>query len=405
MPNNQPRWLDFRGALQIQRPRGNLLSRRRVSAARVLKRLKNRVVLVVEQAIVQLQRKHRWNSEFNLTWPFSISSRLLIRLVIVGLAILAAYASLQTSTVPFAWFWLAWFLALFCFGLTARTTLSKAVWVNVSAAVLALALGELYLWKTKIVKSNSYCCDDLYFIRDDDMGVVPRKSFAATHVKTVNSVPIYKVTYTIDANGLRVPPPYEVDNVPGSVLFFGCSYTMGDGVEDRETMPYMTGLLTHGRYAVYNFGFHGYGPLQMLAALETGQVQSIVTVPPRHIIYQAIPYHMERVVGLMSWFPHAPRYRRTESGRVVPDGHLDTVVDVTRYSAIERFWRRGGSTGEAISTTLRRSLIYDHFVPPYEVCPARMSGSSSMSYCRQEIRQRSNIRRASSISFCGTICL
>jgi hypothetical protein len=215
-----------------------------------------------------------------------------------------------------------------------------------------------------VEKTNTYCCDNLYFVRDDHMGVIPRKSFAATHVKAANSVPLYKVTYTIDENGLRIPPPYDVWEVRKSVIFFGCSYTMGDGVEDTETMPYMTGLLTHGRYAIYNFGFHGYGPQQMLAALEGGRVQNIVTVPPQHIIYQAIPYHMERVAGLMTWFPHAPRYRRTDSGRVIPDGHLDTVADETRYSPIERFWRKGGSTGQAISSTLRRSFIYDKLVRP-----------------------------------------
>ena len=295
---------------------------------------------------------------------FSPSSRMLIRLAALGFAIVVSYLFLRTSILPFAWFWLTWFIALLCFGLTAQTSLSSAVWVNLSATVMALALGELYLWNSKGEKTNSYCCDDLYFIRDDDLGVVPRKSFAATHVKAVNSVPIYKVTYTIDANGLRIAPPYDVRNVRGSVLFFGCSYTMGDGVEDNETMSYMTGLLTDGRYAIYNFGFHGYGPQQMLAALETGRVQSIVTVPPQYIIYQAIPYHMERVVGLMTWFPHAPRYRRTDSGRVIPDGHLDTVVDETRYSRVERFWRKQGPIGQAISETLRRSFIYDKLVRP-----------------------------------------
>ncbi|HET6673719.1 MAG TPA: hypothetical protein VFG71_00195 [Nitrospiraceae bacterium] len=299
-----------------------------------------------------------------MTWRYGASSRQPIRLAILGCAILGAYLSLQASLLPFAWFWLAWFVALLWFGLTAGTAFSKAIWINVSAALLALALGEIYLWSSKIEKTNAYCCDDLYFIRDDDLGIVPRKNFAATHQKIVNSVPIYKVTYTIDANGLRIAPPYDVAHGRGSILFFGCSYTMGDGVEDNETMPYLTGLLTQGRYAVYNFGFHGYGPQQMLAALETGRVQRIVTVSPRYIIYQAIPYHMERVAGLMTWFPHVPLYRRTDSGRVVPDGHVDSVADETRYSPIERFWRRQGPTGEAISKTLRRSYIYDKFVRP-----------------------------------------
>jgi hypothetical protein len=283
---------------------------------------------------------------------------------VLVLALVATYASLQASVLSFVWLWLTWFLTLLYFGLSANRSVSKAVLVNLCAAVLALALGEVYFWYGRVEKTNSYCCDDRYFVRDDPMGVIPRKSFAATHVKTINSIPIYKVTYTIDSNGLRIAPPYDIRNVRGSVLFFGCSYTMGDGVEDTQTMPYVTGLFAKGRYAIYNFGFHGYGPQQMLAALEGGRVQRSVTVPPQHIIYQAIPYHMERVVGLMTWFPHAPLYRRTESGHVILDGHLDTVKDESRYSRIERFWRKQGPIGHAISQNLRKSFIYDKLVRP-----------------------------------------
>ena len=290
--------------------------------------------------------------------------RLIKGSAVILLALVATYASSWASVLPFAWFWFIWFVALLYFGFTARGSLSKAVLINVGAAVLALALGEIYFWCVKVEKTNTYCCDGRYFVRDDLMGMIPRKSFAATHVKTINSVPIYKVTYTIDSNGLRIAPPYDLRSVTGSVLFFGCSYTMGDGVEDTETIPYMTGLLTEGRYAIYNFGFHGYGPQQMLAALEGGLVKKTVTVPPQHIIYQAIPYHMERVAGLMTWFPHAPRYRRTDGGQVIPDGNLDTVEDETRYSQIEQFWRKQGPTGHAIAQNLRRSYIYDKLVRP-----------------------------------------
>lgn len=301
---------------------------------------------------------------YALTWRVSLSVRLVIRLALLIGAVLAAAASLRASTLPFAWFWLTCGTAMLLFGFTARNIIAKAVWVNLCAAMVALASAEVYLWNTKVVKANTYCCDDRYFVRDDLLGVVPRKSFAATHVKTANTVPLYKVTYTIDPDGLRIPPPYDERRSRGSVIFFGCSYTMGDGVEDTETLPYMTGLLTQGRYAIYNFGFHGYGAQQMLANLESGRVQSIVTVPPQHIIYQTIPYHMERVAGLMTWFPHAPRVRHADGGRVVPDGHLDTVEDETRYSPIERFWRSQGSMGQAISASLRKSYIYDTLVRP-----------------------------------------
>ncbi len=285
-------------------------------------------------------------------------------LAVLGLAILSVFASLKAPSVPFAWFCTIWFLALLYLEFTARGSVSKAVWLNLSAAVLALALGELYVWNSTPQKTNSYCCEDPYWISDDDLGMIPRKNYTATHVKRINSVPIYKTTYTFDVNGLRIAPPYDVRNALGSVLFFGCSYTIGEGVADNEAMPYMTGLLTHGRYAIYNFGFHGYGPQQMLAALEGGLVHAVVTVPPKHLIYQAIPYHIERVAGLMTWFPHAPRYRRTDSGGVIAEGNFDTVADETRYSQIEQFWRSLGPVGHTLSKILRKSSIYNKLVSP-----------------------------------------
>lgn len=285
--------------------------------------------------------------------------------VVALLGITAAYASFKASSVPFVWVCVVSSLLLLYLGSVARSSIRGAVWVNIAAAVLALGVGEWYQWYITPEKKNSYCCDDAYFIRNDDFGMVPRKNFTATHVKTINSVPIYKTTYTMDSNGLRIAPPYDPLNLRGSLLFFGCSFTIGEGVADNETMPYLAGLLTHGRYAVYNFGFHGYGPQQMLAALETGLTESIVTVPPKYIIYQAIPYHIERVAGLMTWFPHAPRYRPAHGGRVTVQGNFDTVPDESRYSGIERFWRARGAWGHAVSATLRKSFLYNALVSPF----------------------------------------
>jgi hypothetical protein len=292
------------------------------------------------------------------SWP-------LTGIAVVTLGVAATYASFKSSSIPFAWSCLASSMFMLFFGFRTKSSAGKAVWINIAAAVLALGLGEGYAWYITPEKKNSYCCDDAYFVRDDNLGMIPRKNFTATHVKTINSVPIYKTAYTMDENGLRISPPFDVRTVRGSVLFFGCSFTIGEGVADRETMPYVTGLLTHGRYAIYNFGFHGYGPQQMLAALERGLTASVVRVPPKYLIYQAIPYHIERVAGLMTWFPHAPRYRYTDSGRVIAEGNFDTVSDETRYSRIERFWRARGAFGDAVSATLRKSFLYNALVTPF----------------------------------------
>ena len=44
-------------------------------------------------------------------------------------------------------------------------------------------------------KTDMYCCDDTSMIRDDHFGMVPRKNFTKTHVKTINSALIYQTTY------------------------------------------------------------------------------------------------------------------------------------------------------------------------------------------------------------------
>jgi hypothetical protein len=39
---------------------------------------------------------------------------------------------------------------------------------------------------------------------------------------------LFDVTYTIDSSGLRVAPPYRKDDLAGTILFLGCSFTFGD---------------------------------------------------------------------------------------------------------------------------------------------------------------------------------
>ena len=293
------------------------------------------------------------------------AARGVIRLASITVLGLGGGAFLQVQLLPFLWLYLTGLLVVSGLAVGARSAVFKAVCVNLCAALFVLAAFEVYLWYVTPNKEHHYCCDDAYMIRDDTLGMRPKKNITISHVKTINSSPIYETEYTIDQHGLRVAPPYDRKTNKGAVLFFGCSFTIGEGVRDTETMPYMTGLLSGQRYAIYNFGFHGYGPQQMLAAFEHGLVKDIVTVEPNYIIYQAIPYHIERVAGLMSWFPHAPRYRSVGNGRVVAAGNFDTVTDESRYSTVERFWRTRGALGQALSAALRKSHIYNIAVSPF----------------------------------------
>jgi hypothetical protein len=109
----------------------------------------------------------------------------------------------------------------------------------------------------------------------------------------------------------------------GSVLFFGCSFTFGEGVQADETVPYQVGIQSQGRYKVYNFGFHGYGPNQMLAFMERGRLREVVDTPPRFAIYQALPDHVARVAGKIPYGKHSPRYRLDAEGTIRLNGHFD----------------------------------------------------------------------------------
>jgi hypothetical protein len=106
-------------------------------------------------------------------------------------------------------------------------------------------------------------------------------------------------------------------------LFFGDSYTFGEGVEDDETFPYLSGIAAAGRYRVRNYGFSGYGPHQMLAAIESGLVEATARCEPRFAIYLAHPHHVLRAAGKWWWDVHGPRYELVPGGGVKRRGNFD----------------------------------------------------------------------------------
>jgi hypothetical protein len=130
---------------------------------------------------------------------------------------------------------------------------------------------------------------------------------------------LYDVKYTIDDNGLRTQG--EAYRSPRA-LFFGCSFTFGEGVADDETLPSAFQRRT-GLTAV-NFGFHGYGPHQMLRALEIEMPRKMGHADAAAVTYVALPGHMDRSAGRSPWDRHGPRYRVVD-GRLRFEGPFSTL--------------------------------------------------------------------------------
>ena len=284
-----------------------------------------------------------------------------IRLMSVGLSLLAGVgltvASIEFMPAPFVWAALLWVVLLGVTAAIEKRSRRRAAWVNLAAVVLTLGIAEGYFWLQHDAVPDkrfdgSYTTD--YFLAHELLGYAPAKSYQATVMKYVGEELIYDTVYTIDAQGLRVAPPHDPTMAESAVLFFGGSITFGEGMEDTETMPYQLGLKTQAHFPIYNFGFHGYGPHQMLAALQQGLVEKLVEQTPSLVIYQAISAHVARSAGRTSWDRHGPRYLLDEKGDVYLAGHFDDVEE---------------EKGEADTSRLNRSFLYQRLFGQYRATP------------------------------------
>lgn len=254
-----------------------------------------------------------------------LSSRPAMRVVLpLACAVPASLACLKLASHPFVWISVVWTVACLLVMIGSRSTRIKAVFFNL--AFVPAALGGLEIYATVVgsdIDNSVRLYPTHYRVRDDVLGAAPVKGASGRSRLLLGREVVYDVTYSIGADGLRVAPPDRGTDLAGCILFFGDSFTFGEGLNDDETLPYRVGALTRGAYRVYNLGFHGYGPQQMLAALEHGLVDQVVRCAPTHAIYGALPDHAARATGLHAYGRHSVRYRLNPDGSATADGHFD----------------------------------------------------------------------------------
>jgi hypothetical protein len=260
-------------------------------------------------------------------------------LVIAGISC-GVFVILKYFVAPYVWLCGGFFLICLYLSLGATRSWLKAVWLNLGLAILTLGGFEMYVGLQDSRTQLSY--DPEYHVAHPILRYAAQKDHVGTSTRHDQGQVTFDVQYTIDANGLRVSPPATAEESGDCILFFGGSFTFGEGVQDEETMPYQVGLKTQDQYQVYNSAFHGYGPHHMLTALEHKVVEEAIQCAPRYVIYPAIVAHAARVAGRAFWDRHGPRYV-FEEGRVVFRGRFsddslfsDDVYDQFRKSAISQ---------------------------------------------------------------------
>jgi len=148
--------------------------------------------------------------------------------------------------------------------------------------------------------SGTYTNPKFFIQPDPNLGYRPRANVTVTSKRQfVDGEVIYDVTYSTDSFNRRIVPVDSLENRNKFILTFGCSFTFGEGVNDDQTLAYNLGKNLEG-FMPYNYGFCGYGPQQMLAKLQSGDLIDEIDQPQG--IALVIGAHFERAIGTMSVF-------------------------------------------------------------------------------------------------------
>ncbi len=257
--------------------------------------------------------KHNW-----LKW--------LVWTIISGATITISFYWPQIKDVPFYVLGFIWVLVSVCAVIIARRGSHwRLLWLYISVVLITFSGYEVYLSikgsdsRRELIKSGKY------LKKDKVLGYSPISNNQLTEKKYYKDQMLFNATYSFNEYGLRTSPSFKKDSLIGDCLFFGCSYTFGEGVADEATYPYQVGKLTNGRYRIFNFAYDGYGPHQMLAALEYGNVKEIVPndEKAKYGFFLTFPDHVLRAVGWRKWDKRGPRYLLNSDGGVSLNGTLN----------------------------------------------------------------------------------
>lgn len=267
--------------------------------------------------------------------------------------------SLKYFTIPYLWIFLAGATALFVTAAMDRGR--RPLWFNLACLASGLAVFEYYTWTSSHrgfaasrVSGGSY---DEHLIPHEELGWALPPESVMTQTLSFEGELLYDATYTIGPDGLRISSPAERGDGRSTecALFFGNSFTFGQGLADHEALPFRVHEESAQRYRTYNFGLNGYGAHQMLSALQHGLVRDTVQCDREqvtHVFYQSITDHLRRSAGRVWWETRGPRYVLTEDGGVRSAGSFEDEED----------YDEDRSLVEILGTQIIKSMIYQKIV-------------------------------------------
>jgi len=302
-----------------------------------------------------------------------------IFLLIGSMAVPVNFFLVISFTRPWTWALLLWSAYLVYGAIAMRKVPLKIILLTGAVMAISIGLAEVYFsiqppTRGQLIYTDASGTAITQYIPADILGYAARPNFQTRGTLNYRDEVVYDVRYTTDEHGLRIAPQHA-GQTDACVLFFGGSFTWGNGISDDETLAYQVGELSGSAVWTYNFGLGGAGPHRMLAAVEHGFVDDAIECAPTHMIYVAIPDHVSRSAGLVSWDRHGPRYVLLEDGTAEYTGHFDDQPDSPR-SLLSRVTDR-------VETQLGKSQVYDRLYRSHARIPSHHSTG-----CRLASRNR-----------------
>ena len=158
-------------------------------------------------------------------------------LCVAGATLALSAICVKYAYAPFIWVLLIWTTTASYLAWRATRASLRAVLINLAAVFATVAAIESYAYFSITSDSaigRSYSAG--YRGRDDVLGTAPARGVVGRSTLIYRGRLIYDTTYTIGPDGLRIEPPVAADAAQGCVLFFGDSFTFGEGLHDDETM-------------------------------------------------------------------------------------------------------------------------------------------------------------------------
>jgi hypothetical protein len=214
-------------------------------------------------------------------------------------------------------------------------------------------LMSFLLMAESILKFYNFCAGKDSFVArgkvrciyDELLGYKPKADSKLVATFISDKELMYKATYSIDQYNRRITPIENRKKRNKFVVFFGCSFAFGEGLQDNETIPFYFANLAD-TYMPYNYAFSGYGPQQMLAKVQDKNIANEIAEPNGIGFYVYNAWHIPRAAGFMSvynsWGKDMPYYFLDENKMLIHDGNFTTGRPV-----LSLFYRILGLSGIA----------------------------------------------------------